>query len=300
MSEAAASRGLPATIADPRCDGRGLRTVELAPGLRAMSCRGGNVHEAPLFVAVTSPVGNAVLREELRSKRHLFKKFPSEKEATYMFFVGVPFDPDNQIHLLKEMETFGDIVQLDIPDKFTNLAIKSVGAAAWAEKVLGGQGKVRYWLKVEDYMAAKWKDIMSVVKHLRDGEQGGGQPYYGGGMIFGGSPVMPDGRWGCPKRHCPYKTYPSTYAGGMYLLNMAAVRILAAKGLPVLTRDLADPYPVEDHFVAHVLDLEGVKVSSDSRLLWEGGKPYNAPSVVQDGYLLCLDTERRAPRRKGA
>ena len=34
------------------------------------------------------------------------------------------------------METFGDIVQLDIPDKFTNLAIKSVGAAAWAEKVL--------------------------------------------------------------------------------------------------------------------------------------------------------------------
>ncbi|CAE8689969.1 unnamed protein product, partial [Polarella glacialis] len=65
------------------------------------------------------------------------------------------------------------------------------------------------------------------------------------------------------RQHCPYEKYPNAYAaGGQYLLDAKAVRILTAKGLPEL--DLKDPYPVEDHYVASVLAAAGVKATSAS------------------------------------
>ncbi|CAE8729923.1 unnamed protein product [Polarella glacialis] len=271
--------------------GRRLHTIQLAPGLRATACSN-QAHDGQLFAAVTSPVGNFNLRKALRTGHWLMSTFPPASRASYMFFVGRSTDPELQLKVVKEMEQFCDVVQFDVADTYMNLAIKSVGAAAWYASQMD-LGKVRYWLKVEDYMSNDFAAIDALVTQLIGEEKFSAQAllYYGGGMVFGGQPVVPDGRWGCPKKHCPHSKYPFTYAGGQYLLSAGAVRILVSQGLPLL--NLKDPYPVEDHFVASVLGKAKLFVADEKRLSWAGGKPYGAPSVVKGDFLLSVDTEER-------
>ncbi|CAE7942742.1 B3gnt6 [Symbiodinium necroappetens] len=272
-----------------------LQSTELAPGLRSTTCSArAREHVAPLFVAVTSPIGNFKLRAALRSGHWLMKGFPASSRASYMFFVGSSPDQKVQERLEQEMRRHADIVQFDFADRFTNLAVKSVGAAAWVHAHLNVD-KVQYVLKVEDYMTNSFAKIDEAVKGLQ--VHGNQKPYYGGGMIFGGTPVVRDGRWGCPRRHCPYETYPVEYAGGQYLLSRSAVKILVQKALPAL--DLSDPYPVEDHYVASFLAESGVHVVNEPKLMWAAGKPYGAPSIVADDFLLCLDTEDRPETAHG-
>lgn len=277
------------------CHGNKLKfeVVELKSGLHAVSCRV-RAHASQLFVAVTSPVGNFNLRMALREGHWLMSTFPAPGRASYMFFVGGAPDQDTQTKVSDEMNRFGDIVQLDLADKFTNLAVKSVAAAAWMNSQLD-TSIVRYFLKVEDYMSNDFGHIDELVSQLSAKEDPA--PYYGGGMIFGDTPVVRDSRWGCPKHHCPYKTYPAVYAGGQYMLSSAAVRVVTEQGLPAL--DLKDPYPIEDHYLASVLAKAGIRVKSDPKLMWAGGKPYGAPSIVKGDFLLCLDTEDRPQVTQG-
>ena len=58
-----------------------------------------------------------------------------------------------------------DIVQFDFADRFTNLAVKSVGAAAWVHAHLNVD-KVQYVLKVEDYMTNSFAKIDEAVKRV--------------------------------------------------------------------------------------------------------------------------------------
>mmetsp|Transcript_28078 Transcript_28078/g.59813 ORF Transcript_28078/g.59813 Transcript_28078/m.59813 type:complete len:368 (-) Transcript_28078:96-1199(-) len=259
-------------------------------GLRATSCRN-FPHHGRLFVAVTSPVGNFNLRKALRRGEWLMSTFPPADKASYIFFVGTGLTEEEDRQIKEETKLYGDIVQLDLPDRYQNLAVKSVAACTWAVERLD----VRYFLKVEDYMANNFKEIDAVVSELD--QRYDRSPYYGGGMIFGGGDVLPDGRWGCPKRHCPYPKYPSTYAGGMYLMDRAALKFVADEGLPAL--DLKDPYPIEDHFIANLLHGHDIKVTEDRRLMWAGGKPYGAPSVIRKDYLLCMDTEGKPKLGRG-
>lgn len=279
------------------CSGNGVESIELSVGLSAKFMCSARQKSARLFVAITSPVGNFNLRQELRGRQWLMRKFPPQ--ATYMFFVATSYDSSVQNKVEKEIKQYGDVVQLSFLDNYMNLAVKSFAAAAWAASQLD-TGTVRYWLKVEDFMTNKWHLIDALVANRISQEQGGGQQplYYGGGMIFGGTKVIRDGRWGCSSRHCPYNTYPVTYAGGQYLLSMSATTLLAFRGARGL--NLNDPYPIEDHYVAEtLLKAAGVRVTNDKALLWSAGKPYGAPSVVAHNFLLCLDTEERPPMGPG-
>eukprot|EP00747_Dinoflagellata_sp_TGD_P030395 gnl/TRDRNA2_/TRDRNA2_134593_c1_seq4.p1 gnl/TRDRNA2_/TRDRNA2_134593_c1~~gnl/TRDRNA2_/TRDRNA2_134593_c1_seq4.p1 ORF type:complete len:222 (-),score=33.48 gnl/TRDRNA2_/TRDRNA2_134593_c1_seq4:14-679(-) len=209
--------------------------------------------------------------------------FPPESRASYMFFVAEGRDEETNRRVAEEMNQFGDIVQLSFPDTFLNLAVKSVAAAAWYIKQLD-TSIVKFWLKVEDYMGNSFHDIDTLVAQLSLPHQGA--MYYGGGMIFGGNDVMREGRWGCPRHHCPYDKFPIPYAGGQYLLSLSAVRILVDQGLPKL--DLHDPYPIEDNFVATTLADAGVRAVHEAKLMWDGNNhPYRAPSVTVGNYLLC-------------
>mmetsp|Transcript_101235 Transcript_101235/g.292746 ORF Transcript_101235/g.292746 Transcript_101235/m.292746 type:complete len:474 (+) Transcript_101235:98-1519(+) len=273
------------------CVGKGLDSVELTSGLTATSWCGARSKGKRLFVAITSPVGNINLRKMLRKRQLLMKKLPAE--ASYMFFVGMSQDSRVQAEVTQEVTKFGDVVQISTLDTYHNLAVKSFAAAAWAASQLD-TAKVRYWLKVEDFMTNDFPAIDTLVKRLISKEPAGKpQPlYYGGGMIFGGTPVIRDGRWGCPPRHCPYKKYPVTYAGGQYMLSMSAATLLSLRGARGL--NLKDPYPIEDHFVAQtMMKAAGVKVTEEKSLMWWAGKPYGAPSVVNGDFLLCIDTEDR-------
>jgi len=242
-----------------------------------------------LFVAVISPVGNFNLRKALRKWQWLMSTFPSVGHASYMFFVGKGTDAAMDRTVAQEMEQFGDVVQLSLLDTYMNLAVKSVAAAAWFELCLDA-AKFRFWLKVEDYMSIDLREINRLVEKLDDHKSHTErQAYYGGGKILSGMRVHRNGRWGCPRRHCDYDTYPTKYASGQYLLDREAVHILTAKGLPRL--DVRDPYPIEDHYVASILLAAGIEASEDRTLRFLR-KPYGAPSVVAGNFLLCLDTER--------
>ncbi|CAE8600608.1 unnamed protein product, partial [Polarella glacialis] len=191
------SASSPPPPVDP-CQGQGIVSTLLVPGLRASSaCRTKAMHHAPLFVSVTSPVGNFKLRKARRKKWLKTPNFPSVDRASYAFVVGKSDDMEVQRKIVAEMEEFGDVIQLDSLDTFPNLAVKSVAAAAWVAVMLD-LSKVQYWLKVEDYMANSFKDIDELVKKLS--KQAEVQPWYGGGMIFGDAEVLRDGRWGCAKR----------------------------------------------------------------------------------------------------
>lgn len=219
--------------------------------------------------------------------------FPSTNRASYMFFVGSHDDKSVQRRVKDEMLKFGDVVQIDTRDIISNLAVKSVSAAAWAVTQLDS---IRYLLKVEDFMASDLKKIDKLVEELLS-ESKPHALYYAGGVIFGGTGVVRDGRWGCPKKHCPYDTYPFRYAGGQYMLSRSALQALASKGLSAF--DLQDPYPIEDHYVASMLAKQSISVKEERRLSWQAGKPYGAPSVVQGNFLLCLDTEDRPEVEEG-
>lgn len=271
------------------CEAKEIVTAQLATGLVARACPTRGAHSSPLFVAVTSPVANFNLRKELRRKLWLFSAFPPLGRASYLFVVGRGRDEGVRRKIEQEMKEHGDILAIDLPDTYMNLAVKSAAAAAWFDTQVGStQG--RFFMKVEDFMTVDFGKIDGLVQELSK-KPNQERAYYGGGMIFGGTPVVPDGRWGCPERHCPYKTYPNEYAGGMYLLNAQAAHLVAAEGLPAL--NLKDPYPIEDHYVATVLARNHIKLTNDPRLLWKAGDPYGAPSVAAGDYLLCLDTEDR-------
>eukprot|EP00730_Choanoeca_flexa_P002642 TRINITY_DN11118_c1_g1_i1.p2 TRINITY_DN11118_c1_g1~~TRINITY_DN11118_c1_g1_i1.p2 ORF type:complete len:314 (+),score=46.99 TRINITY_DN11118_c1_g1_i1:1285-2226(+) len=254
-------------------------TVHLNAKLTATSCshpwtlRPPDAPHRSLSVAVTSPIADVRLRAE-RRKPWLF---PHNDSFSYMFFVGATDDDGEQQALEEEMKTYGDIVQLNYLDTYENLTIKSIGAAVWYHHWRRTHGKTKpwFWLKVEDYMANSFDEIIEVVAEARSA---GDESLYVGGSIFGGGKVMRQGRWGCNPRHCPYDTFPTKYAGGQYLLGNEAVAVLEKHGLPKL--DLADPYPIEDHYVANTLKLDGgIDVKREKRVWWKG-PPYNAPYVT--------------------
>jgi len=293
-------RQAPRASAKARIEGScgGPHSVKLSASVSATSCeyvwqrqvdiRRGAASPAklPLLVSITSPVQATKMRQ-LRRKHWLA---PHSGHFQYMFFVGLTDDVMEQMAVQHEMETHGDIVQLNVLDTFENLTIKSVAAATWSQKlhaaavVLDGETAAVaapwYWLKVEDYMNNSFAAIMEVVQQQMDGTHGD-LPYYGGGSIFGGGKVMRQGRWGCPERHCPYERFPAKYAGGQYLLNSVAVSFVAAEGLAGL--DVRDAYPIEDHYIAALLLAHSVDVQREKRAWWKGGEPYNPPWVLNRG-----------------
>ena len=55
--------------------------------------------------------------------------------------VGTSGDASVEAKLRQEMATHEDVVQVDVPDTWDNLGIKSVAAAAWVEAIWGGRYK---------------------------------------------------------------------------------------------------------------------------------------------------------------
>eukprot|EP00050_Salpingoeca_kvevrii_P020964 m.104655 g.104655 ORF g.104655 m.104655 type:complete len:327 (+) comp9109_c0_seq1:1374-2354(+) len=269
-------------------------TAPLHPRLMATACssphhlRGHEAHSVPLFVAVTSPVVNVGLRARRRAE------WLSNPNMRHLFFVGLSDLPEEQLAIRKEMEEFGDVVQLHHYDTYSNLTLKSVFSAVWwhewhAHLLPAESARPFYWLKVEDYMANSFEDILGAV--ALDTKESGGRPsrLYSGGAIFGGNGVMRNGRWGCPERFCPYDKYPTKYAGGQYLLGSAAVAALREYGPePLVHNGIEDVYPIEDHFVASILASRNITVKRDKAVWWKG-PPLNPPYVKKHGDLCFLE-----------
>ena len=123
----------------------------------------------PLFVAVTSPVGNLNLRKDLRAGLWLMSDFPKASRASFKFMVGTTTDKTLQAKVEAEMQMFGDVVMLSTDDTFMNLAIKSVGAAAWAQSMPGSE-RMEYWLKIEDFMSNDFAHVDALVARLQQGQ----------------------------------------------------------------------------------------------------------------------------------
>lgn len=200
-----------------------------------------------------------------------------------MFFVGLTDRPEDQAAVEQEMVEHGDIVQLGFMDTYENLTMKSVASAVWwnrwRQEVVPGQPW--HWLKVEDYMANSFEMILEAVqKDTQSLSQGQHSKLYSGGAIFGGNGVMRKGRWGCPERFCPYEKYPSKYAGGQYLLGSGAVALLEDGLDKLVANGISDVYPIEDHYVASVLEQNGIIVARDKLVWWKGKQPYGPPWVT--------------------
>ncbi|XP_057368424.1 beta-1,3-galactosyltransferase 5-like [Daphnia carinata] len=176
-----------------------------------------------VFIATVSAPGNFVKRNMIRQtwKKHL--QAANEDGLLGMarsgFLVGMSNDTLIQNQIQEESKTYGDIIQVEIPDFYENLSMKMAAFLNWLYK---NCANVDFVLKVDDDVYVNVHNLALFIQSYRQFNH----------SIFGVAsvPFTPDrdGKWKVTYQEWPWNTYPSYFGGPAYLLHGTAILPLLA------------------------------------------------------------------------
>ncbi|KAI9559031.1 hypothetical protein GHT06_015820 [Daphnia sinensis] len=176
-----------------------------------------------VFVATLSAPRNFFKRDIIRQTWRKHLKAANEDGLLGMarssFLVGMSNDTLIQKQIQEESETYGDIIQVDMPDFYENLSLKMAAFLNW---LYVNCANVDFVLKVDDDVYVNVRNLAQFVQSYRQFNH----------SIFGvpSVPFTPDrdGKWKVTYQEWPWNTYPSYLGGPAYLLHGSAIRPLLA------------------------------------------------------------------------
>ncbi|XP_057367955.1 beta-1,3-galactosyltransferase brn-like [Daphnia carinata] len=241
--------------------------------IKISPCREDAVYELPrLFVAIISAVSYVEKRRLIRQTwlRHLRSQSDSGSSIQLVgfgFVVGRTHDRDLQLRIESESSTYGDILQIDMADVYSNLTLKTVGLLNF----IGDHcSRIDFVLKVDDDVYVNARNLVSLVRQLDPAEK----------SVYGTSTttkVPREGKFALSKEIWPWSNLPFYCMG-------AAVLIPASTIDPLLAACQTTPYfTFEDlYLVGLCTSKAGIRVRDSVSLLGEDAKLVPKPCYVQD------------------
>ncbi len=138
-----------------------------------ISSSGGRQHQRSLFVGIISAPHYFERRSMLRQTwpSHLTNQSNIENNPLDVvrlgFVIGLTDDKAIQEKVLKESETYGDILQINMIDTYANLSVKGAGLLRWVDTYCP---QVDFVLKVDDDVYVNVHNLATVIHTLNTSE----------------------------------------------------------------------------------------------------------------------------------
>lgn len=204
-------------------------------------CRG--TWEIFLLIAVCSDVRRVELREAIR--RTWASNLSNQRERSSIVFVlGRPQKENKDLarRVTKEAEKYGDIILLDIDDKYSSLTLKTMAMLYWVQRHCSN---TKYILKSDDDV---FINVPNLLKELKVIDASGTLRFMLGNVIDGAHPSMDrKDKWYMPVGQFKGKSYPTYLSGSAYVLPYSLLEPI------ILESQLVDPFWLEDIYVTGML-----------------------------------------------
>lgn len=172
------------------------------------SCAG-NGSSLFLFISVPSSVANFRQRSAIRNAwGSVATVNPSLK---VVFFVGTSEERKLKQIIAKEKQIFQDIVEIDVKEKYENLAKKSIGILKW---IYMNCNSAMYFLKVDDDI------FLNIGKLVDDLKRMGPRNSIIGCKVMNTSPFrFPLSKWYISRKQYSGDTFPDYISGPAYVIT---------------------------------------------------------------------------------
>lgn len=121
-----------------------------------------------VFIATLSATGNFLKRNMIRQTWRKHLKAANEdgllRMARSVFLVGTSNDTLTQSQIEEESKTYGDIIQVEIPDFYENLSLKMAALINWLYK---NCANVDFVLKVDDDVYVNVRNLAQFIQSYR-------------------------------------------------------------------------------------------------------------------------------------
>jgi hypothetical protein len=212
-------------------------------------CTNSTGQGAFLIMLIPSTVGKELQRDVIRTtwgsyiKRNgtrwpnvfmpLWTEPADQNFKIYFLFGTQPTINSTWYHKLKlENEKYGDIIQEDFIDTYSNLTIKIIMGLKWAVTNCKG---AKYVMKVDDDVFVNMPNLVKFLENIR--------PLNGiGGMISKRALVWREGKWKITVDDFPFSRYPKYAVGCSYIMELPVAEKLYKTSQHVPYIHLEDVY----------------------------------------------------------
>jgi hypothetical protein len=131
-------------------------------------CRKKVTVDRTIFVIINSAPANFRKRKMIRQTWRNHLKDAHEERllgvAGFAFILGLAEDQETQNQIEKEAKTYGDIIQIGIPDFYRNMSVKVAGLFNWLYRFCA---KVEFVVKVDDDVYVNVRNLARFVQTYR-------------------------------------------------------------------------------------------------------------------------------------
>lgn len=168
-----------------------------------------------LVIFIISSPGNFKSRQAIRNtwarKNELIQPY---------FLLGTTTNNKLQEKLIKESETYNDLIQENFLDSYNNLTLKSVTILKLTEYYCGDYAK--YIMKVDDDIYVNMELFLNYLE-----ENVNQTDFLSGRVIQNSRPIRdPNNKWYCPYYICNYDVFPTYLSGCAYVMSPNVARAL--------------------------------------------------------------------------
>ena len=208
-----------------------------------------------IIIVSSSPEANKnrmVIRHTWGTDNALHRKWKT------VFLIGEASSVDISYRISREAQIFGDIIQGDYPETFTNKVFKIESGFEWAAKYCS----FKYLLKTDDDVFVNTRGLIEFLT-----QTGTANTDFYFGHLMHGNPVLRHGFYGVSEEDHPENTYKDYISGGGYVLS----RDLVLKLIPMF--DIVKPLKVDDAYIGILAADLGVQpISSTTFLMYNDKK----------------------------
>ncbi|EFX82323.1 hypothetical protein DAPPUDRAFT_241507 [Daphnia pulex] len=198
----------------------------------SINSQNASLHRRSLFVSVISGPNNFERRAAIRRTWPAHLRNQSNLNhpldvVGFGFLIGLTNDSVVQQKVKEESETFGDILQVNMIDRYVDLSVKLASLFNWVDTYCP---RVDFVLKVDDDVYVNVHNLATVLHSLTVADQS----IYGrqcGGMI----PDRKGGKWMTSYENWPWHKFPIYFQGAGVVIAGSAVR-------PILSAMQVTPY----------------------------------------------------------
>lgn len=191
-----------------------------------------------ILIVVCSAPGNGKRRGLIRDTWAGFK----HRKLRVLFLIGLPRRgaQTEEGSIRRESHEFGDLLQADFLDSYSNLSLKSLAMLQWTAS---NCQRIRFLVKADDDV------LLNTPLLLRDLQQTRHRRFVMGNLVAGARPVRdPASKWYTPTSLYSGSFYPKYVSGAAYVISGDLVRELHAAAAASV-----EVFWIEDVFVTGLL-----------------------------------------------
>ncbi|XP_046640892.1 beta-1,3-galactosyltransferase 5-like [Daphnia pulicaria] len=232
----------------------------------------GNANSRSLLISIISAPDNFEKRQTIRRtwSNHLTNQTNIHRLLEIVgfgFVIGLTNNSLVQQKIEEESERYGDILKINVIDKYVKLSVKVAGLINWVSAYCQ---RVDFVLKVDDDVYVNVHNLATVLHSLPPSERS----VYGH-TAGGNHPSRTEGKWATSFENWPWYQFPTYFQGAGIVIAGSAVRSL-------LSAIQTTPYFIWDdmYLIGLCAVKAGLKIRTSNRIFFDVPENYADPCFV--------------------